>query len=62
MVLNQDIQGMKIEKENDVLIYTRFDAAKRSFDPKFYWYPIPRTEILKYKSKGITLTQNPGWE
>jgi len=62
VVLNQDIQGMQIEKADDTFTYTRFTAAKRSFDPKFYWYPIPRTEILKYKSKGVTLEQNPGWE
>ncbi|MDD3078802.1 MAG: RagB/SusD family nutrient uptake outer membrane protein [Paludibacter sp.] len=41
--------------------YTSFTAEERQFDPKLYWYPIPRTEILKYKSVGIDITQNPGW-
>ncbi|MDR1682273.1 MAG: RagB/SusD family nutrient uptake outer membrane protein [Candidatus Symbiothrix sp.] len=63
IVLNQPLKAMKIEKAEDgTFSYTAFDAAQRSFDPKFYWYPIPRTEILKYKSKGIELQQNPGWE
>jgi hypothetical protein len=53
---------MQIEKNGNDLTYTVFDAAARTFDPKFYWYPIPRTEILKYKSKGIALKQNSGWE
>jgi len=71
-VLNQPVHGMRIEKVNDGtddqgnpvfhFTYTPFEVEKRTFDPKFYWYPIPRTEILKYKSKGVALTQNPGWE
>jgi hypothetical protein len=61
-VLSQPLKGMKIEKQEDVFTYTLFDAAQRTFDPKLYWYPIPRTEILKYKSKGIELKQNQGWE
>ncbi|MDR0546961.1 MAG: RagB/SusD family nutrient uptake outer membrane protein [Dysgonamonadaceae bacterium] len=61
-VLNKPLQGMKIEKQGDSFTYTPFDAAQRIFDPKFYWYPIPRAEILKYKSKGIELKQNTGWE
>jgi hypothetical protein len=61
--LNKPLQGMKIEKTtDDQYIYEVFDVEQRTFDPKFYWYPIPRTEILKYKSKGIELKQNPGWE
>ncbi|MDR1632524.1 MAG: RagB/SusD family nutrient uptake outer membrane protein [Dysgonamonadaceae bacterium] len=61
-VLNRPLKGMRIEKSGDTFNYTLFDAAQRIFDPKFYWYPIPRVEILKYKNKGITLQQNQGWE
>jgi hypothetical protein len=61
-VLNQPLKGMKIEKQDDKFTYTPFDAAQRTFDPKLYRYPIPRTEILKYKGKGIELKQNQGWE
>jgi hypothetical protein len=71
-VLNKPIQGMKIDRiadGNDAdgnpvykFEYTPFEVEQRIFDPKFYWYPIPRTEILKYKSKGLELKQNPGWE
>jgi len=60
-VLNKPIKGMQIEKNGSVT-YTVFDVGGRTFDPKFYWYPIPRAEILKYKSKGIALKQNHGWE
>jgi hypothetical protein len=62
-VLNQPLQGMSMEKTEDgAFTYTPFTVENRVFDPKFYWYPIPRTEMLKYKSKGIELKQNPGWE
>jgi hypothetical protein len=60
-VLNKPLKGVSIEKTENGFTYTPFDAAQRTFDPKFYWYPIPRAEILKYKSKGIELMQNPGW-
>jgi hypothetical protein len=60
-VLNRPLKGMLIEKTGDTFTYTPFDVAQRTFDRKFYWYPIPRAEILKYKSKGIDLKQNPGW-
>ncbi|MDR0541238.1 MAG: RagB/SusD family nutrient uptake outer membrane protein [Dysgonamonadaceae bacterium] len=61
-VLNKPLQGMRIEKTSAGFTYTPFQVEQRSFDPKFYWYPIPRTEILKYKSHGTELKQNPGWE
>jgi hypothetical protein len=61
-VLSKPLQGMRIEKTSDGYTYTPFQVEERVFDPKFYWYPIPRTEILKYKSKGMELIQNPGWE
>jgi hypothetical protein len=36
--------------------YNVFDVENRSFDPKFYWYPIPLKEVLK----GY-VQQNTGW-
>ncbi|MFV0467366.1 MAG: RagB/SusD family nutrient uptake outer membrane protein [Dysgonomonas sp.] len=69
--LAKTITGMRIVKVADGVdgngtpkykfTYTPFNVEKRLFDTKLYWYPIPRTEILKYANKGITLNQNPGW-
>ncbi|MDP4237869.1 MAG: RagB/SusD family nutrient uptake outer membrane protein [Bacteroidota bacterium] len=62
-VLNQTVKGMRITRDDSGnYVYTVFDADTRVFEPKMYWYPIPRTEILKYRSAGKTIVQNPGWE
>ncbi len=63
-VLNKPVKGMKITKDptTGALTYETFDADTRSFDPKMYWYPIPRKEILKYRNMGKTIVQNEGWE
>ena len=62
-VLNQPVKGMRITKDDaGNYEYTVFDADSRSFDNKMYWYPIPRKEILKYRSAGRTIIQNEGWE
>lgn len=70
--LKAPVHGMRIERVQDGVdaennpvykyTYQKFEVEKRSFDPKFYWYPIPRTEILKYRNKGIDIIQNDGWE
>ncbi|HAM97090.1 MAG TPA: RagB/SusD family nutrient uptake outer membrane protein [Marinilabiliales bacterium] len=63
VVLNQPVKGMKITYVNDsTYSYSEFEADSRVFDPKMYWYPIPRNEILKYQSTGKTIVQNPGWD
>ena len=62
-VLNQPVQGMRITTDTSGnYVYAVFAADTRIFDTKMYWYPIPRTEILKYRSAGKTVVQNPGWE
>jgi hypothetical protein len=62
-VLNKPVKGMKITMVNDsTFTYSEFEADSRVFDPKMYWYPIPRTEILKYQSAGKNIVQNPGWD
>jgi hypothetical protein len=33
----------------------------RSYDKKYYFYPIPSGQISLYEAAGKTLTQNPGW-
>jgi starch-binding outer membrane protein, SusD/RagB family len=59
LVLNKPIKGMSItfNEADTTFSYQKFDVEDRYFDPKFYWYPIPRKEVLK----GY-VTQNPGWE
>jgi len=63
-VLNQPVKGMRITKNATTgqLTYETFDADTRIFEPKMYWYPIPRKEILKYQNMGKTIVQNPGWD
>jgi len=62
-VLNKPVSGMRITQDNEGnYTYTVFEADARVFEPKLYWYPIPRTEILKYKNAGKAIVQNPGWE
>jgi starch-binding outer membrane protein, SusD/RagB family len=62
-VLNKPVKGMRITlNEEGSYTYTVFEADTRVFEPKMYWYPIPRTEILKYKNAGKEIVQNPGWE
>jgi starch-binding outer membrane protein, SusD/RagB family len=62
-VLNKPINGMRVTLNDDgTYSYSTFEADLRVFDFKMYWYPIPRTEILKYRNAGKTITQNPGWE
>jgi len=59
VVLNQPALGMKIlfNAADTTFTYEKFEVESRVFDPRFYWYPIPRKEVLK----GY-LEQNPGWE
>jgi hypothetical protein len=62
-VLNKPVKGMRITQDDaGNYTYTVFEADSRVFEPKLYWYPIPRTEILKYNNAGKTIIQNPGWE
>lgn len=62
-VLNKPVNGVRITKDSSGnYTYTSFEADTRVFEPKMYWYPIPRKEILKYRNAGKTIIQNPGWE
>ena len=57
--LNQPAMGMKItfNQADTTYSYQTFEVEDRVFYPRFYWYPIPRIEVLK----GY-LQQNQGWE
>jgi hypothetical protein len=63
-VLNKPVKGMRVEWDDNAqtYIYSVFEADNRVFEPRMYWYPIPRKEILKYRNMGKTIQQNPGWE
>lgn len=50
------IEEMKITKNGNDFSYTR-KAIARQWDDKMYFFPIPRTEIMKNPN----LEQNPGW-
>ncbi len=52
----KSIVSMKIEKEGNVLTYTR-ETSSRQWDDKMYLFPIPQSERLKNSN----LEQNPGW-
>ncbi len=50
------IDEMKITKNGNDFSYTR-KTVSRQWDDKMYFFPIPRTEIMKNPN----LEQNPGW-
>lgn len=52
-----DIYGVKIEKQNDGLIYTRQLVDKRTWSDKMYLYPVSNEELFK----NPLLKQNPDW-
>ena len=40
--------------------YQVFKVEDRVWDDKYYWWPVPYTEVVKYKKYG-DISQNPGW-
>jgi len=42
-----------------VIIYPNSD---RTYDKKYYFYPIPTSQISIYEASGYEFKQNPGWE
>jgi hypothetical protein len=59
VVLNKPAMGMRItfNQADTTYSYQHFEVENRVFNTRFYWYPIPRKEVLKGYVK-----QNPGWE
>ena len=57
-VLNSPLYGIEITKQGDSYTYRKFEVEKRVFEPKMYFYPIPRSILL---STGNTWPQNPLW-
>jgi len=58
-ILNKPAMGMRItlNQADTTFSYQNFEVENRIFNSRFYWYPIPRKEVLKGYVK-----QNPGWE
>ncbi|MCK9159929.1 MAG: RagB/SusD family nutrient uptake outer membrane protein [Bacteroidaceae bacterium] len=56
-VLNVKAEGVRIEKNNDVLNYTMIDVENRDYKDYMYYGPIPYDEVLKWSN----LEQNKGW-
>jgi hypothetical protein len=58
-VLNKPAVGMKVifNPADTTYTYEHFEVENRVFNSRFYWYPIPRKEVLKGYVR-----QNPGWE
>lgn len=55
--LNTTVQGMRIDKQGDVLTYTKIDVENRDYRDYMYYGPIPNGEILQWSN----LKQNRGW-
>jgi len=61
-VLNKDLQGVKINKQEDeTYTYQAVNVEKRVFQPKMYFYPIPGSVILNEKVIAAGWSQNPLW-
>ena len=55
--INTTVQGMRIDKQGEVLTYTKFDVERRDYRDHMYYGPIPNGEILQWSN----LKQNRGW-
>lgn len=59
----EDLDGVRLDRpgnEGYIKPITN-ETLMRTYSPKDYLYPIPSDQISLYQTKGITLTQNPGW-
>lgn len=57
-VMLKPVRGVDITKQSDGSFeYKYVDVRLSTFDPKMYWYPIPRGQMQGNPS----LVQNPGW-
>lgn len=57
-VMTQPVKGVIISKNADEsYTYDYVDVRQSTFEPKMYWYPIPRTQMMSNRA----LIQNEGW-
>lgn len=54
----KDASKISWNNEGYVIIYPNND---RTYDKKYYFYPIPTSQISIYEANGYTFPQNPGW-
>lgn len=60
-LIGADIKAMLVQQADGKRQYTVTSLEKRYFDPKMYYFPIPKGELNKYPA-GKVLEQNPGWD
>jgi len=60
-LIGADIKAMLIQQTGGKRVYSVTSLEKRFFDPKMYYFPIPKEELNKYPA-GKVLEQNPGWD
>lgn len=58
-VIAKDAQKVSWNAEGYLIIYPN---NERTYDKKYYFYPIPTSQISIYEANGYTFAQNPGWE
>lgn len=60
-LIGAEIKSMLVQQSGGKRQYTVTSLEKRFFDPKMYYFPIPKMELNKYPA-GKVLEQNPGWD
>ncbi len=57
-----DVNGSEVAKGQPGWIKPAFSTKREFLDERIYLDPLPLDQIKLYKDKGVTLTQNPGWD
>ena len=59
----EDLDGVRLDRPGNegYIKPITSESLMRTYSPKDYLYPIPTDQISLYQTKGVTLTQNPGW-
>ncbi|MDQ3278801.1 MAG: RagB/SusD family nutrient uptake outer membrane protein, partial [Bacteroidota bacterium] len=60
--LHADVRIEGGAAEGYIIPATSAASARLFNDPKYYLEPLPLDQINLYKTQGVTLTQNPGWQ
>ena len=60
----EDLSNVRLDREGDegYIKPIQVESNVRIYSEKDYLYPVPTDQITLYKSKGVTLSQNPGWD
>lgn len=59
----EDLDNIRLDREGNAgyIKPISSEALMRTYAEKDYLYPIPIDQITLYETKGVTLSQNPGW-